>query len=199
MADVWITDMRCFTTDPAKVDQVPAPARRIAEYMGSIVRAGTLARSGIIIHTALPCRRRPGRKPCTGHIELQRRDVPPEIEWRCSECGDMGLIGGWRGGHWDMSDMRHAEREDPGKVIVFLSRDEYKAMLKGGTSFDRDCEKTIFRAQADADGVMLNAGFKQMDYFADCLAAEANHETNRARRNLLDSACDKLSDALRRR
>ena len=48
--------------------------------------------------TALRCRRRPGRKPCKGRIEVLRRDIPPEVEWRCPSCARMAVSSRGGGG-----------------------------------------------------------------------------------------------------
>ena len=49
--------------------------RRIAEHLTLIVRAATAGEGGQPWVSALPCRRRPGRRPCSGHFALYRADV----------------------------------------------------------------------------------------------------------------------------
>jgi hypothetical protein len=75
-------------------EDVPVPARRMAEHLTLIVCAATAGQGGQPWVSALPCPRRPGRRPCAGHFALYRADVPPSIEWRCTACGDDGVISG---------------------------------------------------------------------------------------------------------
>jgi hypothetical protein len=106
------------------------------------------------------------------------------------------MISGWRGSPWDMSEMRDRLAAEESPATVILSRDQYKAMLKGGVFFDQDCEVIIFSAETTGAGITLTAGLEEMDYFAECLAGEANHESSSARRNLLDSAYDRVTEVL---
>lgn len=89
---VFVSDLRHFLDMP---EAAPGPARRMAEHLTLVVRAATAGEGGQSWVTALPCRRRPGRRPCTGNLAVFRSDVPPSIEWRCTACGDEGVISGW--------------------------------------------------------------------------------------------------------
>jgi hypothetical protein len=91
---VFVSDLRHFLDMP---EDVPVPARRIAEHLTLIVRAATAGEGGQPWVSALPCRRRPGRRPCPGHFALLRADVPPSIEWRCTACGAMASSGDGNG------------------------------------------------------------------------------------------------------
>jgi hypothetical protein len=103
MGDTWITDMTHFLDVLDPDADVPASARRFAEYMGRIVEEATVNPPLILLDTAIRCRRRPGRKPCPGHIRLICNDDVGEILWECTSCDDRGSISGWQGTPWDRS------------------------------------------------------------------------------------------------
>ena len=89
---VFVSDLRQFLEIP---DEALGPARMMAEELGDIVRAGTAAEAGTAWVSALPCRRRPGRRSCSGHIAVFRPDPPTRVGSRCDSCGDEGVISGW--------------------------------------------------------------------------------------------------------
>ena len=101
MGNIWITDMTDLPDlrDP-DVD-IPNAARRLTEYIGSIIEAATAQPPMEVQDTKLRCRRRPRRKPCPGHIFLFFDDKRGEIEWECNYCADRGVISGFEGTYWD--------------------------------------------------------------------------------------------------
>ncbi|MGZ5365615.1 MAG: hypothetical protein ACXWD5_16105, partial [Mycobacterium sp.] len=96
---MYVTDLRHFLDLPATS---PGPARRMAEHLTSVVRAATACDPGLRWVSALPCRRRPGRRACPGFTEVLRSDIPASIAWRCACCGDEGVISGWEGSPFDL-------------------------------------------------------------------------------------------------
>ncbi len=100
---VFVSDLRHVLDMP---EEVPVPARRMGEHLTLIVRAATAGEGGQAWLSALPCRRRPDRRPCPGHFALLRADVPPSIEWRCTACGGDGVIRGWEGSVFDLRPRR---------------------------------------------------------------------------------------------
>lgn len=198
MGKTWIIDIQHYGSDPVSLFELPAPARRLAEYFGSIIQAASIASPGVVVKTALSCRRRPGRRPCPGHIMVRLLEVPPEIEWQCSQCDDNGIIRNWAGTAWDLSEYSTGAAGDEGRSLlkVFLTREEYRVLQAGGVAFDRYCDRIIYSAEITDRGVMIVGGYDDMDYFLDCVAAEANHEENRSRRQLLESIYDRVVDGL---
>lgn len=83
-------------------EDAPGPARKMAEDLGSTVKAATAAKTVSTWETALPCRRRAGNRPCPGHIVVFRPDLPATIDWKCSACDDEGVISGWEGSYFDI-------------------------------------------------------------------------------------------------
>lgn len=65
---------------------------------------GTAHPSGIWRNTTHACHRRPNRKACKGTIVVRRQDVPPAIDWACSECGSTGVISGWQGTEFHLEE-----------------------------------------------------------------------------------------------
>src|ERR1700687_444684 len=98
-SEMFVSDLRHFLDMP---DDAPGPAHRMAEPLGSVVRAATAGKAGTAWVSALTCRRRPGNRPCPGHIAVFRADLPAPIEWQCTSCGDEGVISGWEGSPFDL-------------------------------------------------------------------------------------------------
>lgn len=100
MGDAWVVDLTHYDGVETPGSGVPRAAIRIARYWCSIVQHATSSplRGGPMV-TELRCRRRPGRKPCPGHIVVAIWSAPSYIEWTCSHCGD-----NWRGSQWDQSE-----------------------------------------------------------------------------------------------
>ena len=101
MGNTWITDLRHFLDDDGSLADMPRPACRLTKYLGQIVKAVTTRKRNTLA-TGVRCRRRPGRRPCSGEIiafiEEQRA-----ISWSCPACKDNGVISGWEGTIWDWS------------------------------------------------------------------------------------------------
>jgi hypothetical protein len=188
---MFVSDLRHFLDLP---DDAPGPARKMAEQLGNVVRAATAAEAGTAWVSALPCRRRLGRRPCPGRIIVFRPDLPARIEWRCTCCGDEGVISGWEGTYCDVRAPR--PRRHDGAVAEVVVSDEVAAALRDLRLLDAECERLVYRARAGDDGVVLNAGEDELDELIGFVAAEANHEPNRRRRQRPDSAFAVLSDAL---
>ncbi len=188
---MFVSDLRHFLDLP---DDVPGPARKMAEQLGKVVRAATAAEAGAAWVSALPCRRRPGRRPCPGRIAVYRPDLPARIEWRCTSCGDEGVISGWEGTYFDLRAPRPSRHD--GVVVEVVISDDVAAALRDLRLLDAECERLVFGARAADDGVALAADDEELDELIGFVAAEANHEPNRRRQQRLDRAFAVLSDAL---
>jgi hypothetical protein len=89
-------------TDGFLPDDLPGPAYRLANFLGSIVEAVTSSKDQNLPSIGIRCRRRPRRKPCPGDIlALIGDDNNFAISWRCAVCDDNGVISGWQGTIWD--------------------------------------------------------------------------------------------------
>jgi hypothetical protein len=99
MRSPWITDMTHFLDSTGRV---PARARPIVTFLGSIVSGTSILNPGDPCVLALNCRRRPGRRPCTGRIRSWIEASTGEIQWHCPVCGDHGSISNWEDSPWDL-------------------------------------------------------------------------------------------------
>ena len=120
--------------DSGHVTSVNRAARNLGLHLAGIVEAATSRPAGPPAFTGLPCRRRPQRAPCSGHVEIQRAEVPPEIIWRCPLCHGHGVISGWQGTLYDMRNEILPEVEGP--LIEVHLTDELYAALRGSARIE---------------------------------------------------------------
>jgi hypothetical protein len=108
MGNTWIADLTHFLDENGHIAPETGPARRMAEFFVAIVAMVSRPELVIPAEYQVRCRRRPGRKPCPGMVEV---DLDPETEdvvWWCPVCGDNGYIQNWKGTGWDLSDSGNA-------------------------------------------------------------------------------------------
>ncbi len=99
MGNTWIVDVRHYLDQSGALADMPTPARRLAEYFVSIVVDAT---ANLDDEPSVHCRRRPGRRPCTGIIMSHpSADELERIHWRCPVCHDNGFINGRQDTLWD--------------------------------------------------------------------------------------------------
>jgi hypothetical protein len=103
LSDTWITDLTHFLDEKGRIAPERGPARRMAEFLTSIV--AMVSRPELVIpqEYRVRCRRRPGRKPCPGIIKADLDPETEDVDWWCPVCGDNGYIRNWKGTAWDMS------------------------------------------------------------------------------------------------
>lgn len=188
---MFVSDLRHFLGMP---DDVPGPARRMADHLTLLVRAATAGDAGVAWLTALPCRRRPGRRPCPGHLAVLRTDIPASVRWQCSSCGDEGIISGWERSPYDLRSRGATPRADD--LLHVVVPPEVAATLRGLLLLDTECERVVFRARATGDAIVLSVSADDLDELLGFVAAEANHEEDRRRQKRLDAAFAVLNDAL---
>ena len=182
-----VADLRHFLDMP---DDVSGPARKMAEHLGFVVRAATAGEAGAPWVTALSCRRRPGNRPCAGHIAVFRADLPAPIEWRCTACGDEGVISGWEGSLHDLRQPRSWSDEEPRHETLLT--DEVAATLRELLYLDVECERLVFQMHSSSEGAVLTATAEELDELLGFIAANANHETNRRRQKRFDALTEAL-------
>lgn len=99
MGNTWIIDLRHYLTPAGAMADMPAPARKLADYFASIVLDAT---ANIDEPPTVRCRRRPQHRRCGGIImSYPTADEDDTIHWHCPACHDNGLIYGWRDTLWD--------------------------------------------------------------------------------------------------
>lgn len=104
MADTWITDITDYLDDNGEIIAEPAQARTLAEYFVAIILMASFPEPEYPPEYKVPCRRRPGRKPCLEEIAAWVEPESEDIYWICPKCQDRGRISNWRGTIWDLSD-----------------------------------------------------------------------------------------------
>src|SRR5680860_246749 len=187
---MYVADLRHFLDLSSSTT---GPARRMAERLGGIVRAATAGDTGIAWTSALPCRRRPARRPCPGRITVFRPEPPAEIRWECGVCADQGVISGWEDSPYDL---RRRGLVLAGSLHDVVLSHDMAAALRELRLLDADCERLVYRIRADGDVAVLAAADEDLDELADSIAAEGNHEPNGRRQRRLDAVYDALDDAM---
>jgi hypothetical protein len=101
----WVVDMRHYVDEDTGdiPDQAPARIVNLVLFCGSIVAWVTDHLPEGDWHTNVSCRRSPGRTRCRGEITAELNRGSGYIEWRCTICGDNGVIHGWEHTLWDRS------------------------------------------------------------------------------------------------
>ena len=187
---MFVVDLRHYLDMPA---DAPGPARRMADTLSRMVRAATAGDAGVHWVSALPCSRRPGRHRCAGYVALFRTEVPPSIDWRCTSCGDDGVIRGWERSPFDLRPRGNASQSVDVRAVV---TPEITAMLTTLMTLDAAAERLVFRATVSDEGVVLRGDREAFEELLDGLAAQSNHEEDRRRRKRVDDAFDLISDSL---
>ena len=99
------------------------------------------------------------------------------IRWQCGLCDDAGLISNWENSPFNLRAALSPSLTSLHKIVV---SHEVAAALRDLRLLD-----------PDGDPLCLHS----MEELIGSLAAEANHEPNRHRRQRLDAAFDALNDA----
>jgi hypothetical protein len=100
---MWVINIRHWLDDTNSGPALPQLRFKVKKLSEIIMFATSLSNS-VSAEAALKCWRRPKRKPCNGSMELDLDESIGQIHWCCSKCGDEGVITGWQGLIWDMTD-----------------------------------------------------------------------------------------------
>lgn len=196
-----VTDLRHFEPEDPTVE-LPPRVLRLRRFFGQIARAASVRDSGEWSTTALRCRRKPERKPCSGRLELFRRDVPAEVEWRCPDCGDGGVVTGWRHTFRDLSGPPTELAGDPegARIVqVDLSQEEYELLRDRAELFELESERIVARARPTGpDRVVLSGRLDDWDFLLGEVAFVANHTDDRILQRRLEALAGQVDSVVRR-
>lgn len=166
---------------------LPGPARKLAEFICSIVKAVTGHAFETLVRTGVCCRRRPQRKPCKGEIFAFLNEETKAIQWDCAVCGDNGFIYDWEGTNWDM---RFSD------TIPVRFHVEEKDLILNETLINPDLTDTLETAKEVSKAVVVYFSPNELDDIIDHIAAAANHCPDRKIQDALDELYDSLSALL---
>lgn len=125
---------------------------------------------------------------------MTRTEPPAPIRWHCGGCDDEGFISNW----FDSPvDLRRRRLTLAGPTHEILIPAEIAATLRDLRLLDTDCERVVFRIRPTDAGALLSATDDELDELIGSVAAEANLESDRRRRQRLDLAFDTLDAAAR--
>ena len=104
MGNTWVVSLKHFLDEDGAIAPTKGPARKLAEHIVAIVAMASRPDIIPLPEYQVRCRRRPGRKPCTGLIEADFNPDDERIVWWCTACDDNGYISNWKGSMWDLSE-----------------------------------------------------------------------------------------------
>ena len=174
---------------------IPVPAPRLTDYLGAMIEVASVGPVGEVLRTPIPCRRRPGRRPCPGRIELRVAEVPEQIDWECPACGEGGTIHHWKVSTWNLSAASTPPGPVPADVRLQLSEPAYQALRALRPLLSPCALRALAGARLDAGRVTIATGRDDLDELADHVAAEANHAANVRRRRQLEDVLAVLEAA----
>lgn len=113
-----IVDLRHWLLDDGNL----APQVRLAPHIAMIVECATICVGEGM--TAMVCRHRETRRRCGGHVCIRLKN--DTIDWSCNACDDAGVITGWRGTRWDLSEVDIGPDDE--EHALYLPLDELRAL-----------------------------------------------------------------------
>jgi len=102
---MWVINIRHWLDETCTGPGLPQLRLKV-EKLGEIITYATAIEAGATFAVQPLCWRNPKRKPCPGELEISLNPNTEQIHWLCPECGDEGVVTGWRGLIWDMSDSK---------------------------------------------------------------------------------------------
>jgi hypothetical protein len=104
MSKAYITHLPHFLDEKGLLPRdIPAPARSLALAIGRIIAYATFNDEDIEMPGCLHTIR---RKRCEGKVMTGISLQDNDIEWHCTSCGTYGVVSGWQGSLWDLSERK---------------------------------------------------------------------------------------------
>ncbi|MFC2165403.1 hypothetical protein ACFLT2_10470 [Acidobacteriota bacterium] len=187
MTKSWYTKVGHFLSeDGALPADLPGPARKLAEFICSLVQSVTSHAFEALVPTGVCCRRRPKRKPCTGEVFAFLNEETDAIQWNCFTCGDNGFIYDWENTKWDM---RFTD------LIPVRLHVEERDLILNNTFAGPDLTARLKTTKLVSDSVVVYYSSEELENLIGYVAAEANHNPDKRIQKALDALYDSL-DAL---
>ncbi|MCC6728655.1 MAG: hypothetical protein IT208_04875 [Chthonomonadales bacterium] len=188
---IYVIDLRHYLD--ANGDPGAGRAAALARLYGRIAAAAATRHRGVTFLTAIPCNRRPGRRPCPGRLGVLRH--PDDcVEWRCSTCDFQGYIRGWRGTPWDVVG-RAASAGDESTRELYITEDEYQAVIDLDLSTP-DVRAAVCGGALTLQGVQILGSVGTLTRIAREAWEVVAVEKNRRRLLLLDHVAAQIEDML---
>src|SRR4030042_550698 len=181
MSDIYITDMTHFEGIPSGTSY--EPARRITQFFGAIVSAATVSPADKLIDSTLSCRRRPGRRPCPGHLQIRRDNKSGVISWQCNWCNNRGEISNWEGSNWDLSTWAFGRQAGMEFHEIILTEEELRE-LKRSLILSPGSVCLLYGAVIAHGGIVIRATLEELEELEDEISADANHGEKRSRQKI---------------
>ena len=105
---MWVINIQDWLDETRTGPAVPRLRLKIKK-LSEIITYATSEITEIPVGSPPNCWRRPGRKPCTGLLDIFLDPETDQIYWFCKVCGDEGALSGWEGLIWDMTDVNVGE------------------------------------------------------------------------------------------
>lgn len=189
MGNIYITDMTHFAGIPA--DSEYAAVRKIADFFGSIVSVASISPVGELIESALFCRRRPNRRPCAGHLQIQRDKVTDLITWHCSQCDDQGEISNWKSSIWDLSQFKENCSAKQKILKLNLTRDEFHELTTIPIPVSM-YKVLLFQITIIKGEYILKATLEELDFLQQQIACIISVEIKPDRRRILGEIYERM-------
>ncbi len=100
---MWVINIQHWLDDELMGPGAPQLRFKVS-HLTRIISYATALHKGLPVKFQPACWRRPNRKPCPGRPKVTLALGAEEIHWLCPECLDEGVVTGWKGLIWDLSD-----------------------------------------------------------------------------------------------
>jgi len=184
---MWFIKLRHFLDNNGEIAVSHGPARKLAEFVCSIVVAVTSYTLEISVATGIRCRRRPKRKPCKGEVYAFLDDEQGIIEWHCFICGDRGHITDWENTQWDM---RFSD------IIPVRFNLEERDLILSETLAGPDLTDRLESEDEVLNSITAYYTPEELEVLLGYICARANHTSDKDLEDALDALYESLEDLL---
>jgi hypothetical protein len=134
MTKTHVTDITLYLNDAGELKEMPAPARRLAEFQVAIVDAVTRKHPTVGQDTGMRCRKR----GCKGSVLASLQPADGTITWWCLLCEQNGVISNWQGTQWDHTAASATTGSKPAATYT-PKEGQYLAFIHYYTKIHRQC------------------------------------------------------------